>query len=251
MLPGLNDVMWEHPINSDLSLPSPLQLDFKRSKLKIEIIQKESDVNAKFEVFERLNTGGSFLSYQEVRNCLLIMINKDVFSWLHDLANLDAFLDCASLSDRLLQEQYNMELALRYLICANFEYTKREVNEFLTDSLMELCKTEKFDFDDEKKKFIKLLSLLNSSCDEKCFKKYDGADFKGKFLESAYEAITLGLGANLDDHSETSNKDSKIILDKIIQMWSENGFTKYSGSGSNAQVRIPKMIKFGHTHFKK
>ena len=144
-----------------------------------------------------------------------------------------------------------MELALRYVVCSNFEYTRKDVNEFLTDSLMKLSKDQEFAFNDEKRKFVKLFALLNNSCDEKCFKKHDGNDFRGKFLESAYEAITLGLGFNIDDYSETLNTDQELVSQKIVGMWSETGFTNYSGSGSNAQTRIPKMIEFGRNYFQK
>ncbi|MDZ4711808.1 MAG: DUF262 domain-containing protein, partial [bacterium] len=101
--------------NSWNSLPVNLKLDFKRSKFKFEIIQKESDPNAKFEVFMRLNTGGSNLSSQELRNTWLVMYNKDFYKWLEDLSRNTDFENTLSLTDKLKDERYDMELALCYI----------------------------------------------------------------------------------------------------------------------------------------
>jgi len=80
-LPSLKDMQWHDPKNLKKSLSSEAQLSLKRSKLAVSIILKESDENAKYDLFQRLNTGGSELSPQEVRNCLLIMINKKMYEW--------------------------------------------------------------------------------------------------------------------------------------------------------------------------
>ena len=144
-----------------------------------------------------------------------------------------------------------MELALRYVICSHFDLKDmKDVNEYLTDCLMKLCKNNEFDFESEKRKFYQLFSLLSKSTGESSFKKYDGEKFKGKFLESAYEAVTIGLGANVDSYSDTES-DRELLTEKVKQMWSESDFTNYSGSGSNARVRIPKMRQFGIAYFSK
>lgn len=191
------------------------------------------------------------MSYQEVRNSLLVMSNKEAYLWLSDLANNEDFQNSISLTDRLLLERYDMELALRYVVCSHFDLKDiKDVNEYLTNCLVELSNNTEFNFKLAKIKFFKLFSLLSKSTGESSFKKYDGEKFKGKFLESAYEAVTLGLGANVDSYSDTES-DLKLLTEKVKQMWSESDFTNYSGSGSNARVRIPKMRQFGIAYFSK
>jgi uncharacterized protein with ParB-like and HNH nuclease domain len=79
LLPELEGYSFSHPPTPEPAFDIPLQLDFKRSRLDIEIILKESDPSTKYELFERLNTGGSIASDQEVRNCVLVWINEDFF----------------------------------------------------------------------------------------------------------------------------------------------------------------------------
>lgn len=103
-----------------------------------------------------------------------------------------------------------------------------------------------FNFNQEKKIFHKLFKILNNTLGDKTFKKFDGDKFGGKFLESAFEAITIGIGHNLNSYSID---DKKIITLKIKEMWSNKIFLKYSGSGSNAKTRIPKLIPFSKRFF--
>jgi hypothetical protein len=49
-------------------------------KIDVSIILRESDEYAKYELFQRLNTGGTPLSPQEVRNAILVMVNRGFYS---------------------------------------------------------------------------------------------------------------------------------------------------------------------------
>lgn len=72
-LPSLESKIWQNLDKDDdpRSLTPQQRIDIKRAKIDINIIMRESDNAAKYDLFERINTGGSKLSDQEVRNCLL------------------------------------------------------------------------------------------------------------------------------------------------------------------------------------
>lgn len=40
------------------------------------IIEKESDAIIKYELFQRLNIGGTIATPQEMRNCIMLMLNR-------------------------------------------------------------------------------------------------------------------------------------------------------------------------------
>lgn len=77
MLPSLAGKRWEDSdqLTSD-GIGKTQQLQIKRARLRVEILKMESHPHAKFELFQRINTGGSQLSEQEVRNCTAIMLNR-------------------------------------------------------------------------------------------------------------------------------------------------------------------------------
>lgn len=57
-LPSLKGIRWNDDERPDQSLTNAQRLIIKRSKIDVSIILKESDDQTKFELFQRLNTGG-------------------------------------------------------------------------------------------------------------------------------------------------------------------------------------------------
>ncbi len=250
-IPSLMNVVWEKQNEEEIELPMPLQLYFKRSKLNFSIILNESDPTAKYEVFQRLNTGGTFASNQEIRNVIMLMINRKVYEWFKELSDNPDFLTTINLSDRLLQEQYQMELVLRFIALRYYKYDpKKDVKEFLDETLEIILKDPNFDFVEIKSNFNNVFELLNSILGEDVFKKYnfDKSRFQGKFLESAFEAISIGVSHNIQKYISSNVTDLK---NKIINLWKQKDFIENSGSGTNASMRIPKIIPFAIEYFKK
>ena len=67
LIPELNDKQF-----SDLSLK--LRLRVKRSSVRTIVIKRQSTSFLRYEMFKRLNTGGSILTPQEIRNCTARML---------------------------------------------------------------------------------------------------------------------------------------------------------------------------------
>lgn len=244
-LPSLEGFSWDN-VDEKIRIPEAIKLAFKRSKLNFTIILSESDPRAKFEVFQRLNTGGSNASNQEIRNNIMIMMNPEIFKWFEDLSKNEHFTSTISLSDRLLEEQYHMELLLRYISLINYNYdTKKDVGDFLDDVNDKMLIDPNFAFEATKNKFDKVFELLDAAFGEKSFKK----DFKGKFLESAFEAIAVGISASIENYDISQDVD--LLIDKVGKMYSEDFYINNAGSGTNAKSRINKIIPAAKEYFRK
>lgn len=248
-IPAFEGVKWDNPQNADKEIPATLKLAIKRSKIDLTIILNDSDPRAKFEVFQRLNTGGSNASNQEIRNNIMIMVNPEKFTWFNDLTSDQNFLETLSLSDRLLEEQYHMELGLRFIALSFFDYNiKKDVSDYL-DEINELILDKDQEFlQSISVNFRATFQMLSRILGEKSFKKYNGTDFKGKFLESSFEAISTGLSKNLNSYSAPESE--QILLNKIKALYAENTYITTSGSGSNAKSRIPRLVSFAIDFFR-
>lgn len=62
-LSEFNDLTYE-------SLPKSLQLLFQTRPIRVTVLNDKTDLNVRFDLFERLNTGGVSLTNQEIRNCI-------------------------------------------------------------------------------------------------------------------------------------------------------------------------------------
>ena len=249
-LTHFENVCWFKENDSEIELDNALKLSFKRTKLNFTIIYSESDPKAKFEVFQRLNTGGSNASKQEIRNSIQIMIKPSVYAWFSQLANNEHFLNTLSLTDRLLDEQYHLELLLRFVALTNFPYdNKKELGDFLDDINKVILYDENFPFEPTKNKFLNTFELLDNALSDRVFKKFDGHNFKGKFLESSFEEIAIGIAENIDSYIQ-NNISHRILTEKIRSLYSEDFYKNNAGSGSNAKSRINKIVPAAIDFFK-
>jgi len=230
------------------------QLIIKRSKLDVQIILRESDENSKYELFQRLNTGGSQLSDQELRNCVLIMENREFFKWILELSGDENFNSCISLTDRSLDEQYNVELVVRFLVLKNVtdEETKglHDLGDFLTSKITDMAKDTGYDRIGNEKIFRDTFSILASTTGEDSFRRFipGKKKFSGGFLISAFEVMAIGLGYNISDyHSSATMPD---LSKKAQTLWADPAFTKRIGRGISGARRVQDTIPFGRKFMK-
>lgn len=62
-VPSLNGALFDE-------MPNNLKLNFLTRPLRITVLNDQSDFQVRFDLFERLNTGGIILHDQEIRNCV-------------------------------------------------------------------------------------------------------------------------------------------------------------------------------------
>lgn len=251
-MPSLEGKFWETE-NPDDSFSVTQRLIFKREKIDVKIVKKESDDTIKFELFQRLNTLGSKLSDQEVRNCLLVMLNREFYTWLKALSEDEHFLNTISLADRLIDEKYNMELALRFLIISSIDPNEvrslNDFSEFVTEKMILIAEDEHYDKVENERIFRETFKLLDETLSEQAFKKYvvDKDKFEGKFLLASYEALAIGIGKNIDawlaqPHDEAQQTN---LRDKIKGIWQNPQFLARYGSGVNVTSRVPVIVPLG------
>src|SRR5258708_6837533 len=201
-LPSLGGRRWQDDDHPDQSLTAAQRLLIKWAKISVSIILKESDEMAKFELFQRLNTGGSMLSDQEVRNSILVMMNRDLYKWMRSLAEDAHFRACVALSERAVEEQYDMELVLRFIVFRSTPPASLtnlgDLGEFLTEKAKALAQDKTFDLKKEEAAFRETFAILDSVFGDDAFRRYDQKKdrFLGGFSVSAFEAIAVGIGYN-------------------------------------------------------
>lgn len=252
LLPSLINMQYEAE-DKTKSLDQAQQLYFKRAKLDVNIVLPESDDMARFELFQRLNTGGTPLSDQEMRNCILVQINPEFYEWLKELSDFVQFKECVILTDRAKSEQYDLELALRFIVFRRVDVETLadigDLGEYLTNKMIELAGGS-FDYRMEREAFERTFNFLYENTKENSFRRYDvdRQRFSGGFLITPYEVFALGLGhhyANLDRlHLD--------IEEKIIEFWTNlqrGDLSIIAGSGVRARQRIRTTIAFGREQF--
>ena len=253
-LPSLEGKKWVDD-DPSLSIGNANQLLIRRSKIDVKIILRESSDSSKYELFQRLNTGGSKLSDQELRNAILIMVNPDAFRWIECLAEDENFKACVAVSDRLHSERYDLELVTRFLVFRCLKESQLgsvgDIGEFLTDSIVKLAAPDGFQQlkSVEEEAFRRTFAALAKSLGENSFRKYNAEQERhlGGFSISAFEPIALGVGYNYEHYScETALQGIESIGKDL---WANEDFLSHSGAGVRASSRLPSNIPLGRRLF--
>ncbi|MCD8020643.1 MAG: DUF262 domain-containing protein [Clostridiales bacterium] len=241
-LPSLEGKYWEDD-DENKSLTDAQRRYIKRSKILIIIIDKSSDEFAQYEMFQRLNTGGSHLSPQEIRNCVLVMKNEGFYKKLRKLSRNVDFQNAVPISEKDVDEQGYMELVTKYFVLrySNFKVSDSEnYNDFLTDEILKLIDNSSIDLEQESALFAKTFKLLYDVMDENAFKKYDAEKEKscGAVLVGAYEAIIPGLTDNIMFYSE----NHELLKDCIQKLYGSAEYIAATKRGVRPVGRIKKLV---------
>lgn len=217
-IPSLNGATFE-------DLPNNLKLSFLTRPIRVTVLNDHSDYQVRFDLFERLNTGGITLHEQEIRNCVFQGPFNDFVKRCANDPRLDQLVKRSDKSGRGNLE----ELTLKFF--AYFEDRTlfvHSVKGFL-NSYMEK-KTEKFSNQ------IHLESIFNRTLDVLVEALPNGI-VRAKRPNSTplvlFEAVTVGVADILDDGGEVDPKRLRALLDdeglKALTTGATNSFSKLSG----------------------
>ena len=134
---------------SDLvALNSEYQTKIEDKKLLVYITQPSVPLEMVYDIFNRINTGGTQLERQEIRNCIYIGKATDFLKKLSSKLSFKMAIDYG-ISDSRAKDQ---EAVLRYLSFRIFDYImdyKNSMNDFVEDAMKNM--NEKFTDEDFEK----------------------------------------------------------------------------------------------------
>jgi len=253
-LPSLAGKIWEdkeNPEGSHKGFTPAQRLLIKRAKIDVNILLKESDPYAKYELFQRLNTGGVIATSQELRNCILVSLNPELYRWIKKLSANENFKSCIDLNKKSIEIQNHIDILCRFLVLRKINESMinkiNHVDTFFTRKIQEIANNPSFNFAEEEAAFEKTFQLLDKCMGGDSFRKYDvkKQKFSGGFMLAPFETIALGIGYNYQQYNPTCDE----LKEKITQLWSNSDYKSALGRGKNASFRLPKLIPLGRKLF--
>jgi hypothetical protein len=217
------------------TLPLKFQLNIKRAACRIEIIKWNSDYDMRFELFNRLNTGGTPLTDQEIRNCIFRGISTNFNAFLKEEAKKDKFLELIALTDRQLSELFNEELVLRFAsLYQNWSNVKENISQHMTKFMKDAVQNDSFNYDRIKKVFNRTVNVL-MPLGKDIFRVGNYV-----FSTSLYDAIMIGVSENIEKYESLSNEE---VMDKILLLKKSTEFRNLMGSAAYSKQRIIKRLQ--------
>lgn len=203
-------------------LPTPIKLLFTKRPLRVTVLSDKSDYNARFELFERLNSGGIALSEQEVRACIY---RGNFTELLRELANHPEFLSLIKLQPGKRNDGTREEVVLKFFAYlearAEFDGNVRSfLNEYIKKAVND------FDLDKGRKIFVEAVTAVHRIT-------------KGPVIRKGYgntplnqlEAILVGAAEILRSNGEIKQSSKDWLNDTEL--------VRFSTKGTNT----PSMLK--------
>ena len=213
-------------------LPMKFQLNIKRSSVRVEVIKWDSRYDMRYELFNRLNTGGSPLTEQEVRNCIFRGAGNDLSNEIRELAGNEMLDQLVKPSERQKSQLYLDELVLRFYALLWMSTPSKNLGEHLTE-YMRSASTDSSLYSGNKQLLERTLTTLHSLEGEKLFQ---GANHQ--FSPSKFDGIMIGIAKNIERYQD----DIDMVKDKISILGSDREFLAATGVGSNYKERVKKRI---------
>jgi hypothetical protein len=229
-------------------LETDIQRALKRAKLDVKVLVRDSDQAAKYELFQRLNTAGTQLSAQEVRNCALVAVDEPFMLWLEDLSRFEPFRHTLALTDYALEQKYDQELALRFLVQERLtpEVLKGvdDFASFLTLQAQALALDTQYDRQAAADRFRALFQALDSALGADAFRKFDPKTerFSGGFMLSVFEVITAGFSPHWEVQA---------MRERVLTLWRNRVFLRLIQSSRTPAGRLRVALEFARNQASK
>lgn len=215
---------------SDLS--KPRQMRFKRTTVRVIELTEKADEDARREMFDRLNSGGTPLTTMEVRRGV---VDGPFMTFITECAVNEQFKALVALSDRNAKRKEYEEFVLRYFAYLNnYQGFQKSVDDFLTDYLK--SKNENFlDADKEVmlNEFVRMLNFVSQH-------------FPNGFKRTGYKTVprirfeAIAVGASL-----ALRENPNLVPGDVGQWLDSNEFIKHTRSdASNSRPKLVNRIHY-------
>lgn len=250
-LPDLNNVVWQKsdlikdvPIGEQVELENAQQLFLKRCRINVEVLKQPSSNETKFDLFQRLNRGGSAANDQEIRTCLVVMKSPEFAKVLSELASSEEMQTLCRISEEDIKKQKDAEYATR-IICHTYKdlRVRDDLNEFLDRSILEII--DEADIEEMKERYLQSISMIYSADDDALIPKQAR---RKVFTLQGLETIIVGVCRNYNS-IKLLPSPAEFVVKRIEEFWNSDEMKVYTSSGMSASDRIRQTVPLGDKWF--
>ena len=212
------------------------------------MIKRTNDPNLRYEMFKRLNAGGSPAEAQEVRNASLRIAGKNGEHFLGFLEECSKHAGYQELTDTLSEQGKRrlgrQELVLRFFALKNSIATyKGSISDWLDDYSEKVVKEElPFNYLEEMTLFKSLMTILAEKLGAEAFVKHKGGRALGGLAPAYFDAVSAGLVPLAQRLAKVSPEAAIELLNAAVGHENDD-FRDNVGPGANAAPRLHKRIQ--------
>ncbi|MFK0032900.1 DUF262 domain-containing protein [Pseudomonas monteilii] len=220
------------------TLPIKLKTTIKRAVCRVEIVRWDSNEDIRYELFNRLNTGATPLSEQEIRNCIFRSYPVDLNEVLREVSKDEKYQNLISPSPRKQEEMFLEELVLRYFAFKHLEGEfKTTVPQFLTEFMRSVSNKQiDFDLTEEKEDFLSFIDFLDARYGKDVFRP------NGNFALHIYDSLAYAIPKSFGTIKGNETRIQK-ALDNLKNDKDYNSIGTSTFSNSRIRSRMDRALE--------
>lgn len=212
-------------------LPRGIQLDFQLKPLKITTLSDKSDMDVRFDLFERLNTGGIILTNQEIRSCVYRGRFND---FIKRLSLNESFRHCVRLTSSQESDGTREEYVLRFFaFLNNYKSFDHIVKDFLNNYMSEA--NRRFNFIEGEGIFNNTFQALKDALPNGITRR------RNTTPANLYEGVAVGAALAILQNMNISTNDLTWIDSEELK--------SVTTGATNSKNRVIKRIEFCRDKF--
>lgn len=212
--------------------PQDIKESLEDRPLKVIVLNDKSDLEVRFDLFERLNTGGIVLSAHEIRQSVY---RGEFINTLAELAELRIFKEFVVLPESKWKDGTPQDFVLRFFaFLKKYKEFDHSVQEFLNSFAKEMSDSDLTQ--DDKKNFIDTFTFLNKAFPEGLKTR------KGATPVNLFEAVTVGAALALE-----SDPTTPPVLNP--QWISSPELRRFTTGATNSRPRVSGRIEYCRDRF--
>lgn len=213
-------------------LPRSVQISFLTRPVRVTVLNDKSDLTVRYDLFERLNTGGVVLHPQEIRNCVYLGEFKD---FIVECSRNEHFNSCVKMTENAERTGSKEELVLKFF--AYYEDRQlfiHSVKEFLNEYMKK--KTRAFSnranlFDLFTRTFSVIDDLLPNG-----IVRGNRTNITPLIL---YEAISIGVADTI-----IQERQALVTTEKLQHLLNDAELRRLTTGATNSRAKVNDRISY-------
>jgi uncharacterized protein with ParB-like and HNH nuclease domain len=224
-----------------ITLPGDYQTRIEDKKLHFYLIKPSVPIKVIYDIFQRINTGGTILNRQEVRNCIFI---GSATKLLKELSEDDCFIKAIdnSISSNRMKDR---EVVLRYLAFKIMDYATDyhdDMSIFVENAMRKINLMDSTEIEKLKTEFKRVMSLTFEFFGDKNF-RLPSKQTRGKINIAVLESVCYFFSANNDLFLKNNKRKIKSNFKKLLKNPSYLDAVRSSTGGKTSVIKRFKVAQ--------
>lgn len=222
-------------------LPGDYQTRIEDKKLNIYVIKPSVPVKVVYDIFKRINTGGTRLERQEVRNCIFSGKSSKLLKQLSEKEYFIKAIDNGVSPERMKDR----EVILRYLAFKLFDYEKDyegDMSDFVEKAMKKINLMDDGEIEILENDFERVMNLTFEFFGTKNFRLPSGQN-RGRINIAIFESVCYFFSAKSDEFLQSHKKSIQDNFIKLLENPAYFDAIKYSTSSKSKVLTRFKLAQ--------